>query len=77
MKLTQEQAESFCMFSNTSAGQHLLRYLGQVAEQENRAFIGARENVHRHQGRVQMVTQLLETLLDAGNAAEEYSRPKT
>ena len=77
MKLSQEQAEAFSSFTNTHAGQHLLRYLGEVAELENRAFIGTRENIHVRQGRVQMVTHLLEVFLGAKNAAEAFEQPKT
>jgi len=48
-----------------------------VAEQENRALIGARDNILRHQGRVQMVTHLLEIILDSTVAAKQYEQPKT
>lgn len=77
MKLSQEQAETFSSFTSTHAGQQLLRYLGEVAELENRALIGARENVYVRQGRVQMVTQLLEIIIGSESAARAFEQPKT
>lgn len=77
MRLTQEQAESIKTMTSTQQGQIFLRWLGEVAETENRAFIGAREFLPRHQGRVQMVTQIMETILEVDSAVEAYRQPQT